>query len=194
MQYVENILAIPDDDGYLIGKPVQAYLNKHDLKVHGFLFQLLGLPARLVYCNISHNLASIDENSIHLTASCRPTLISLDEELELVEDLDLISLSNLPVRCQKTGFIGFLKDFDISPQTLFLSEIKTVDEEWTLTGDIQLGLEQNIPILEVDDVHHNFENSNPFFFEKKVIQDIYQFSTDEYFPVGAYSEYGVRHV
>jgi len=194
MKSIDNVLAIPEESGYLIGKPVQAFIGVSDLRVHGFLCQLFGLPARIIYCNINEGLVQINDSSIRLASSSRQTLLEAGEEFAFAENLGLVTLTGIPIFTRRDGFIGFLKDFELNPDDFSLQEVRTDDDRWTLLGNIGLNSIRDRVILLVDDVSNEYQRSNHYFFGKKVIQDVFQKAMDKSFQVGSYSPYGVSYV
>lgn len=194
MQPIDNVLAIPEDSGYLIGKPVQAFLGRNDLKIKSFLCQLFGLPARIIYCNADENLVQVDDSSIRLASFCRPTLVETGEELAIANSMELVPLIGIPLLTKRDGFVGFLKDFELNPEDLSLEEVRTDDERWRLIGNVNLETLRGKMVLVVDEVRSDILRSNHYFFDKKVIQDVSPISKDTRYKVGSYCLYGEINV
>ncbi|MBT3980983.1 MAG: hypothetical protein HOE90_06485 [Bacteriovoracaceae bacterium] len=170
MRAIGNVLAISGDKGFFIGRPVQAYLDKKTLKLKGFLCQLFGLPARLIYCEFSSDLVNVDNSSINLSPINNPTLVDFTEVEKFVELKLMVPVRGLAMYSEDDGFLGYLEDFDIDIQSFQLNQVCVSGEKWSFKTSPYIKEIDSRSILVFKDLYHGREGMSCSFFNKEVIQ------------------------
>lgn len=172
MRIINNVLSIPEKQGFFIGRPVQAYLDHDSLRVAGFLCQLFGLPARLVYYPFERDKFGIKRNFIEMKKETQPILIKFEEITFFKKNNKLISLKDIPLLSRGEGLIGFLKNFKITNETsLNISSVNSVDEEWGVEEEgLTLEKVRDTWVIVIDRPLKSQGSIEYPFFDKKVIQ------------------------
>jgi|GEM_PF-3687979 len=172
MQVINDVLSIPEKKGLFIGKPEQAFLDREDLTLKGFLVQLFGLPARLVLYSLVREEVRLKKSVIELNSISKARLISFKELPFFAEKNNLIPLKGLPIVSREEGFVGFLKNFKIkNKDSPYIKSIITLNEEFGIRDNgIVIEKIQGAFGLVIDEPYWGQESIETPFFDKKVIQ------------------------
>lgn len=165
----QDIIGIPEQNGYFIGYAVDGYLDRTSFKLGGFLLQLFGLPTRLGFCDCANLRGFIDNSFLYLEPSDITLNINLNDLASLQKKLDLTSMRNKPISTVQDGFAGFLEDFDIDKKEMIVNELTTKNEIWEVNTNLSVHPNKEYENIQAHHLDRKNEQSNFSFFKKKVI-------------------------